>query len=68
MQNLPISAATMRCRQIASDAARALCAWKMPKALALARRGRLTVPPRILISGSLYLAGHVLDINGTPPA
>jgi dihydrofolate synthase / folylpolyglutamate synthase len=25
------------------------------------------VPPRILITGSLYLAGHVLDINGTPP-
>jgi len=25
------------------------------------------VPPRILISGSLYLAGHVLEINGTPP-
>ncbi len=26
------------------------------------------VPPRILITGSLYLAGHVLGINGTPPA
>ncbi|RZN30946.1 folylpolyglutamate synthase/dihydrofolate synthase family protein [Bradyrhizobium sp. Leo121] len=26
------------------------------------------VPPRILITGSLYLAGHVLDVNGTPPA
>jgi dihydrofolate synthase / folylpolyglutamate synthase len=26
------------------------------------------VPPRILITGSLYLAGHVLDLNGTPPA
>jgi dihydrofolate synthase/folylpolyglutamate synthase len=26
------------------------------------------VPPRILITGSLYLAGHVLAINGTPPA
>ncbi|KIZ42526.1 MULTISPECIES: folylpolyglutamate synthase/dihydrofolate synthase family protein [Rhodopseudomonas] len=25
------------------------------------------VPPRILIAGSLYLAGHVLEINGTPP-
>jgi dihydrofolate synthase/folylpolyglutamate synthase len=24
-------------------------------------------PPRILIAGSLYLAGHVLAINGTPP-
>src|SRR6185437_15645503 len=26
------------------------------------------VPPRILITGSLYLAGHVLSLNGTPPA
>jgi dihydrofolate synthase/folylpolyglutamate synthase len=26
------------------------------------------VPPRILITGSLYLAGHVLAINGTPPS
>ncbi|MDB5631461.1 MAG: FolC bifunctional protein [Tardiphaga sp.] len=25
------------------------------------------VPPRILITGSLYLAGHVLAENGTPP-
>lgn len=25
------------------------------------------VPPRILIGGSLYLAGEVLDENGTPP-
>lgn len=26
------------------------------------------VPPRILIAGSLYLAGPVLALNGTPPA
>jgi len=26
------------------------------------------VPPRILVTGSLYLAGHVLADNGTPPA
>jgi dihydrofolate synthase/folylpolyglutamate synthase len=25
------------------------------------------MPPRILITGSLYLAGHVLALNGTPP-
>jgi len=25
------------------------------------------VPPRILITGSLYLAGAVLAANGTPP-
>jgi len=24
-------------------------------------------PPRVLITGSLYLAGEVLDLNGTPP-
>jgi dihydrofolate synthase/folylpolyglutamate synthase len=28
---------------------------------------RLEPPPRILITGSLYLAGAVLDANGTPP-
>jgi len=26
------------------------------------------VPPRILITGSLYLAGPVLAMNGTPPS
>ena len=26
-----------------------------------------TAPPRILICGSLYLAGEVLAANGTPP-
>jgi dihydrofolate synthase / folylpolyglutamate synthase len=25
------------------------------------------VPPRILITGSLYLAGEILRLNGTPP-
>ena len=25
-------------------------------------------PPRVLIAGSLYLAGEVLALNGTPPA
>ena len=28
----------------------------------------LETPPRILIGGSLYLAGEVLAENGTPPA
>ena len=27
----------------------------------------LAPPPRVLITGSLYLAGEVLDANGTPP-
>jgi dihydrofolate synthase/folylpolyglutamate synthase len=36
---------------------------------ALAAVGRLALdpPPRILITGSLYLAGEVLALNGTPP-
>ena len=28
----------------------------------------LATPPRVLITGSLYLAGAVLDLNGTLPA
>jgi dihydrofolate synthase/folylpolyglutamate synthase len=28
----------------------------------------LDPPPRVLITGSLYLAGAVLAENGTPPA
>jgi dihydrofolate synthase / folylpolyglutamate synthase len=27
----------------------------------------LDSPPRVLIAGSLYLAGEVLALNGTPP-
>lgn len=36
---------------------------------ALGRIGRLGIepPPRILITGSLYLAGEALSANGTPP-
>ncbi len=36
---------------------------------ALQAIGRLSyeIPPRILVTGSLYLAGHVLAENGTPP-
>jgi dihydrofolate synthase / folylpolyglutamate synthase len=36
---------------------------------ALARIARLDIeaPPRILVTGSLYLAGEVLAANGTPP-
>jgi dihydrofolate synthase/folylpolyglutamate synthase len=36
---------------------------------ALAAVGRLELhsPPRILVAGSLYLAGEVLEQNGTPP-
>jgi dihydrofolate synthase/folylpolyglutamate synthase len=31
-------------------------------------RFELDPPPRILITGSLYLAGEVLKANGTPPS
>jgi len=36
---------------------------------ALAKVGKLDLaaPPRILITGSLYLAGEILSANGTPP-
>lgn len=56
-----------------ADAARALGmrvenAGSVEAALQALSRLAYEVPPRILITGSLYLAGHVLDINGTPPA
>ena len=56
-----------------ADAARALGmrvenAASVEAALHALSRLAYEVPPRILITGSLYLAGHVLAINGTPPA
>jgi dihydrofolate synthase/folylpolyglutamate synthase len=36
-------------------------------ALAAIGRFDLDQPPRIVITGSLYLAGAALDFNGTPP-
>jgi dihydrofolate synthase/folylpolyglutamate synthase len=55
-----------------TDAARALgmrveTAAGVEAALQTLSRLAYEVPPRILITGSLYLAGHVLAINGTPP-
>jgi dihydrofolate synthase/folylpolyglutamate synthase len=55
-----------------ADAARALgmrveIAASVEAALQTLSRLAYEVPPRILITGSLYLAGHVLAINGTPP-
>jgi dihydrofolate synthase/folylpolyglutamate synthase len=55
-----------------ADAARALgmrveIAGTVEAALGLLSRLAYEVPPRILITGSLYLAGHVLVANGTPP-
>lgn len=56
-----------------ADAARALgmrveIAAGVEAALAGIARLAYELSPRILITGSLYLAGHVLDLNGTPPA
>jgi dihydrofolate synthase/folylpolyglutamate synthase len=55
-----------------ADAARALgmrveSAASVEAALRSLARLAYEVPPRILVTGSLYLAGHVLAANGTPP-
>jgi dihydrofolate synthase/folylpolyglutamate synthase len=55
-----------------ADAARALgmrveSAASVEAALGSLARLAYEVPPRILITGSLYLAGHVLFANGTLP-
>jgi dihydrofolate synthase/folylpolyglutamate synthase len=55
-----------------ADAARALgmrveTSAGVEAALGSLARLAYEVPPRILITGSLYLAGHVLSANGTPP-
>jgi dihydrofolate synthase/folylpolyglutamate synthase len=55
-----------------ADAARALgmrveTSASVEAALRSLARLAYEVPPRILITGSLYLAGHVLAANGTPP-
>jgi dihydrofolate synthase/folylpolyglutamate synthase len=55
-----------------ADAARALgmrveSAAGVEAALRTLARLAYEVPPRILITGSLYLAGHVLSANGTLP-
>jgi dihydrofolate synthase / folylpolyglutamate synthase len=55
-----------------ADAARALgmrveISGSVEAALHSLARLAYEVPPRILITGSLYLAGHVLAANGTPP-
>jgi len=56
-----------------ADAARAIglpatSRDNLDEALDAARKLDLDPPPRILITGSLYLAGEVLRENGTPPA
>jgi dihydrofolate synthase/folylpolyglutamate synthase len=56
-----------------ADAARALgmrveLAGSVEAAICSIAKLAYDVPPRILIAGSLYLAGHVLAANGTLPA
>jgi dihydrofolate synthase / folylpolyglutamate synthase len=58
---------------VLADAVRALgmraeTADSVEAALQSLTRLTYEIPPRILIAGSLYLAGHVLAENGTPPA
>jgi dihydrofolate synthase / folylpolyglutamate synthase len=55
-----------------ADAARALgmrveISGSVEAALRSLARLAYEVPPRIVITGSLYLAGQVLGLNGTPP-
>jgi dihydrofolate synthase/folylpolyglutamate synthase len=45
----------------------ALARRDLESAIDLAGKLELEPPPRILITGSLYLAGEVLAANGTPP-
>ena len=45
----------------------ATAALSVPDALQELARRDWPQPPRILICGSLYLAGEVLNENGTPP-
>ncbi len=39
----------------------------VPSALRFLAARRWPVPPRVLVAGSLHLAGEVLKLNGTPP-
>jgi dihydrofolate synthase/folylpolyglutamate synthase len=69
---VPVPAETSRQPEEVAAAARAAGLVAEPAAnfeAALARVGALGLetPPRVLITGSLYLAGAVLAANGTPP-
>ncbi len=68
---IPDNANAMPADRLA-DATRALgmrveMAASVEAALGALARLAYEVPPRILITGSLYLAGHVLSVNGTLP-
>lgn len=63
-KSLAPEAITAIARQIGLPASRA---ETVEAALAMVGRFDLDPPPRILVTGSLYLAGEVLAANGTPP-
>jgi dihydrofolate synthase/folylpolyglutamate synthase len=69
---VPGSAASRTAEELAGAArAAGLAAEPMadvPAALSAIAATDYATPPRVLISGSLYLAGAVLAANGTPPA
>jgi dihydrofolate synthase/folylpolyglutamate synthase len=70
---VPIPAETGRTPQeVAASALRAglmaETADGIEAALARVRALALEMPPRVLITGSLYLAGQALALNGTPPS
>ena len=46
---------------------RAAACESVKSALSFLAAREWPAPPRILIAGSLYLAGEVLALNGTPP-
>jgi dihydrofolate synthase / folylpolyglutamate synthase len=63
-KSLPAEAVAAAARAIAIPAQEAA---DIAAALSAVRQLELDQPPRVLITGSLYLAGEVLAINGTPP-
>ena len=64
---------TKRCPRRRSPTSRAASAFRRSRATMSKARSRiagkleLAPAPRVLITGSLYLAGEVLAANGTPP-
>jgi dihydrofolate synthase/folylpolyglutamate synthase len=64
-KSLPAETVAAAARAIAIPAQEAT---DIAAALSAVRQLDLGEPPRVLITGSLYLAGEVLAVNGTPPS
>jgi dihydrofolate synthase/folylpolyglutamate synthase len=64
-KSLPAETVAAAARAIAIPAQEAA---DIAAALSAVRGLDLAEPPRVLITGSLYLAGEVLAVNGTPPS